>query len=81
MYLTLTKLGRQKDKAEPLVTKPRAFDVEMAIEKLNDTNHEVLIKSQQNWLKQGVEIICLKSVHLFILFGIKLNSLRSGMSR
>ena len=57
--------------AEPLVPEPRAFDVEMAIEKPNDTNHQVLIKSQQNRLKQGVEIIALKSVHLLILFGIK----------
>jgi hypothetical protein len=37
-----------RHKAEPLVQKPRAFDVEMNIEKPNDTNHQVLIKSQQN---------------------------------
>jgi len=74
-------LGRQKHKAEPLVPEPRAFDVEIAIEKLNDTNHQVMIKSQQKLLKQGVEIIALKSVHLLILCGIKLNCLRSGMSQ
>jgi hypothetical protein len=34
--------------AEPLVPEPRTFEVEMAIEKLKNTNHEVLIKSQQN---------------------------------
>jgi hypothetical protein len=29
------------------VRQPNAFEVEMAIEKLKDTNHQVLIKSQQ----------------------------------
>jgi hypothetical protein len=33
--------------AEPLVPEPSASEVEMAIGKLN-TNHQVLIKSQQN---------------------------------
>ena len=35
--------------AEPLlVPEPRAFKVELAIEKVKATNHQVLIKSQQN---------------------------------
>ena len=35
--------------AEPLVPEPSAFDVEMAVGKLKkDTNHQVLIKFQQN---------------------------------
>jgi hypothetical protein len=34
--------------AEPLAPEPRAFEDEMAIEKLKDTNNEVLVKSQQN---------------------------------
>jgi hypothetical protein len=38
----------ERHTAEPLVSEPRAFDVEMATEKPNDTNHQVLIKSQQN---------------------------------
>ena len=38
----------ERHKAEPLVPKPRAFNVEMNTEKPNDTNHQVLIKSQQN---------------------------------
>jgi len=33
--------------AEPLVPEPSAFEVELAIEKLKVTNHQVLIKSQQ----------------------------------
>jgi len=34
--------------AEPLVPEPSAFEVELAIEKLKCTNHQVLIISQQN---------------------------------
>jgi hypothetical protein len=34
--------------AQPIVPEPSAFEVEMAIGKLKDTNHQVLIKSQQN---------------------------------
>ena len=33
---------------EPLVPEPSAFEVELAIEKLKITNHQVLINSQQN---------------------------------
>ena len=33
---------------EPLVPETSAFEVELAIEKLKITNHQVLIKSQQN---------------------------------
>ena len=35
-------------KAEPLVPEPSVFEVELAIEKLKTTNHQVLIKSQRN---------------------------------
>jgi hypothetical protein len=34
--------------AEPLVPEPSAFEVEVAIEKQKDTNHQVLIRYQQN---------------------------------
>ena len=34
--------------AEPLVPEPSACEIEMAIEKLKDTNHQVSIKFQQN---------------------------------
>jgi hypothetical protein len=33
---------------ETLLPEPNAFEVEMAIEKLKDINHQVLIKSLQN---------------------------------
>jgi len=41
--------------AEPLVPDPSVFELEMTIKNLKDTNHQVLIKSQQKRLKQGVE--------------------------
>ena len=65
--------------AEPLVPEPSASDVEMATGKLN-TNHQVLIKSQQNWLKQGVEQFALRSINLWIMFIIRRNCLRNGRS-
>jgi hypothetical protein len=37
----------------------------LAIEKLKDINHQVLIKSLQNWLKQGVWQFTLE-IHIFI---------------
>ena len=44
------KVVRQREMhtAESLVSEPSAFDVEMAIEKLKNTNHQVFIDSQQN---------------------------------
>jgi hypothetical protein len=39
--------------AEPLVPEPSALEFEMAVGKLKTPNHQVLIKSQQNCLKQG----------------------------
>jgi hypothetical protein len=44
-------LGTSKytDRAEPLVSEPTAFDIEMDIEKLKKyINHKILIKFQQN---------------------------------
>jgi hypothetical protein len=34
--------------AEPLLPEPSAFEVEMAMEELKDTNNQVFIKSKQN---------------------------------
>ena len=62
--------------AEPLVPEPIAFEIEMAIEKLKRTNHQVLIKSQQNWLVQGVDQMAVSSINLLFIFWIKLNCLR-----
>jgi len=49
-------------KAEPLVPEPSVFDVQLAIEKLNFTNHQVLIRTQHNWLRRGVEQFAMRSI-------------------
>ena len=36
------------------------------------TNHQVLFKSQQNCLRQGVEKFSIRSIKLLLLFGIRL---------
>jgi len=68
-------------RAEPLVPEPNAFEVEIDVEKLKDTNHWVLIKFRQNSIKQGVEQFALRSINLLILSGIRRNCLRSGRSQ
>jgi len=62
------------------VPEPSAFKFELAIEKLK-RHHQVLVKSQQNWLKQGVEQFAVRIVYLLILFGIRRNRLGRGSSR
>jgi len=46
-YMGLMMLDRQTDRNTYIRT-TSSFEVEMAIEKLKDTNHQELIKSQQN---------------------------------
>ena len=46
--------------AEPLVCGPNAFEAEMANEVLKDINQQILIKFQQIWLKQDLEVYVLK---------------------
>ena len=62
---------------EPQVPKQSAFEVELVTEKLKVTNHRVLIKSQQNLLKQGMEQLVMRSINLLFVFGIRRNCLRS----
>jgi hypothetical protein len=64
--------------AEPLVPEPSAFKFETATEKLKDTNHQVLIKFQQNSLKYEVEKFALRLIKFLILYGIRGNCMRSG---
>jgi hypothetical protein len=45
------------------------------------TNHQVLIRFQQNWLKKEVVKFALRSLNLLFLFGIKRNCLISGRSQ
>ena len=44
-------------------------------------NHHLLIKSQQNWLKQGVSQFAVRFINLLFLFGIRRNCLKNGRSR
>jgi len=41
-----------------------------------DTNHQVMIKSQQNCLKREIRYFALISINLLLLFGIRRNCLR-----
>ena len=45
------------------------------------TNHQVLIRSQQNWLKQGVGQFAVRFINLLFLFGIRMNCLKNGRSQ
>lgn len=56
--------------AEPHVSQPSAFEIELKIEKLKVTNHRVWIKFEKNWLRQGVEQFT-DIRNLLILYGKK----------
>jgi len=63
--------------AEPLVTQPSAFEVELAIEKLRRQKSPGSDQIPAE-LRQGVEQFTLRSMNLLILFGIRRNCLKSG---
>ena len=69
--------------AEPLVPEPSAFEVELVIEKLKSHKSPgmVLIKYQQNCLKQGVRQFAVRFINLLFLFGIRRCCLKNGRSR
>ena len=81
MYMGLMMLGRQKYIQHSATS---AWAVCLWIWdgywKAKKTHHQVLVKSQQNWLKQGVEQLLWES-NLLVLFGIRRNCLRRGRSR
>ena len=64
--------------AKPLVPEPSAFEVEMVIENLKDTNHQISIRFDQHWFNQEVGQFILRSINLVVLFGIRRNCLKSG---
>ena len=66
--------------AEPLVTEPSVLVLRCLLKRLK-TNHQVLIKSQENRLQPGVEQFEIRSVNLLILFVIKRNCLSCGSIR
>jgi hypothetical protein len=64
--------------AELLVTGPSDFEFEWVIEKLKFTNHQVLIKYQQNLSRQVVENFAMRFMNILLLFRMRINCLRSG---
>jgi len=50
--------------AEPLVPEPSAFELRWLLKSLKDAYHQVLIKSHQNCLKQGVGQFVLRSINI-----------------
>jgi len=67
--------------AEPLVPKPSAFEFEMAIGKLKRQKSPSIDQISAELIKRGREQFILKLISLFILFRIRLNCLRGGMSQ
>jgi len=62
------------------VLEPRAFEVELALEKLK--SHKSHGSDQiPAELRHGVEQFAMRSINLLFLFGIRRNCLRSGRSR
>jgi hypothetical protein len=67
--------------AQTLVPEVCAFEFQISIENYKDTNHLVLIKSQQILLRQGREQFSLRPINLLFLIGIRKKCLRIGRSR
>ena len=61
-----------------LVPEPSAFEFEMAIEKLKRHKSPGVDQIPAELVKAGVGPLVLRSIKLFILFGIRTNCLRSG---
>ena len=69
-----------KHTAEQLVPELSAFEVEMAIEKLNKQKSPGTDQIPAEFIKAGVEQFTLRSLNLLILLGIRRNCLRTGSS-
>jgi len=67
--------------AEPLVFELSASEVEMAIEKLKRHKSPGIGQIPAEFIKAEVKQFALRSINLFILFGIMKNCLRSERSR
>jgi hypothetical protein len=66
--------------AEPLVPELSASEVVMAIEKLKRHKLPGIDQIPAEFIKAEVKPFALRSINLFILFGIRRNCLRSGRS-
>ena len=79
IYMDLMILGRQKytQQNHQCLSKV-SLGLSWLLKAKKYTIHQVLFKSQRNWIKLGVEQFVLWSINLLILFGIRRNCLRSG---
>jgi hypothetical protein len=67
--------------AEPLVPKPNANELEMAIESPRRHKSPGIAQIPAELIKRGVELFPLRTINLLIPSGIKRNCLRSGRIR
>jgi len=67
--------------AEPLVPELSASEIEMAIEKLKRHKSPGIDQIPVEFIKAELKPFALRSINLFILFGIRRNCLRSGRSQ
>ena len=67
--------------AEPLVTEPSVFEVELAIEELKHHKSSGIDQIPSELIKAGEEQFAMRSINLLFLFAIRSNCLRSGSSR
>jgi hypothetical protein len=54
--------------------------LKLLMQSWKDVNRQVVIKLQQNWIKQEVKHYALRSINILIMFGIGNNCLISGRS-
>jgi len=67
--------------AEPLVPEPRAFEVELAIEKLKSHKSPGIDQIPAELIKGGVGQFTVRSINLLFLFGTRRKCRKSGRSR
>jgi hypothetical protein len=67
--------------AEPLVSEPSAFEVQLAVEKLKGNKSPGIGHIPAELIKAGGRTICSAITNLLFLFGIRRNCLRNGRSR
>jgi hypothetical protein len=67
--------------AEPLVTEPSAFEVQMAIGKLQGHQSPGTDQIPAEFIKAGGRTVCFDILNLLLLFRIRRNCLRNGRSR
>jgi hypothetical protein len=67
--------------AGPLVPEPSVFEVKMTTEKLGRHKSPAVDQIPAEWIKTGGGQFTVRFTDFLILFGIRRNCLRSGMSR